>query len=126
MSGSRTDVRKQLTQLETARNLVLGDAALYPQIVQGVLPIIGVHARLELRRWGAEFLAETFASPALPSAQKELLAESVLPTIHELLDQPLQDIAVLTSLVQTAASLYTHVFRQVYVHVILIDLRDVS
>jgi symplekin len=115
MAQPTSNLGEQLTQLEAARNLVLGDAALYPQIVQGVLPIIGFNARLELRRWGAEFLAETFSTPALASRQKEQLAGTVLPTLQELLDQPSQDLAVMKSVVQTAASLYAHVFRQVYV-----------
>ncbi|KAI5309496.1 hypothetical protein KEM55_003118, partial [Ascosphaera atra] len=59
MSLAINTVADQLAQLDTARNVVLGDAALYPQIVQGVLPIIGANAHLQLRRWGAEFLAET-------------------------------------------------------------------
>lgn len=94
---------------------MLSDAALYPQVIQGILPIIGPQARLELRRWGAEFLAETFASPVFPSPQKESLVETVLPTLRDLLDDPAQDPAVVKSVVQTAASIYPLVFRHVYV-----------
>ena len=101
----------QLAQLNAARQLVLGDAAFYPQIVNGILPIIGVNARLELRRWGAEFLAETFASPMLASAQKEQLAANVLQTIQDLLGLPGGDAVVLKYIVQTAASLYPLIFR---------------
>lgn len=115
MAEQVSSLTEQLSQLEAARHLVLSDAALYPQIVQGVLPIIGVNARLELRRWGAEFLAETFSTPALASMHKEQLAGIVLPTLQELLDQPGQDLEVMNSVVQTSASIYTHVFRQAYV-----------
>ena len=101
----------QIAQLNAARNLVLGDAAFYPQIVNGILPIIGARARLELRRWGADFLAETFSSPVLATVQKEQLAPSVLQTIQETLSLPETDTAVLQSLVQTAASLYPLIFR---------------
>ena len=101
----------QIAQLNAARNLVLGDAAFYPQIVNGILPIIGACARLELRRWGAEFLAETFASPALASDQKEQLAADVLQTMRETLLLPEGDQLALTHIVQTAASLYPLVFR---------------
>lgn len=111
MAQPINNVKEQMAQLEAARNLVLGDAALYPQVVQGILPIIGVNARLELRRWGADFLAETFSSPALPAAQKEKLAGTVLPTLRELLEHAGEDTAVVKSVVQTAASLYPHVFR---------------
>lgn len=105
----------QLTQLEAARQLVLADSALYPQIVQGILPIVGASARLELRRWGAEFLAETFASPALGSAQKENLGVIVLQTLKELLEIPGEETTVVKSVVQAAASIYGFVFRYMYV-----------
>lgn len=110
-----TQTAVQLNQLNAARNLVLGDAALYPQIVNGILPIVGPNSRVELRRWGADFMAETFASPVLSAGLKEQLAPSVLQTIQEILALPETDIAVLQSLVQTSASLYPLVFRHMYV-----------
>ncbi|KAL2000935.1 hypothetical protein VTN02DRAFT_2451 [Thermoascus thermophilus] len=116
MAQPTGNLSEQLSQLEAARNLVLGDAAFYPQIVEGILPIIGVNARLELRRWGAEFLAETFASPALAAAQKEKLAGKALQTVREILEMPEEDTPVIKSLVQTAASLYPHVFRHILNH----------
>ncbi|OJJ88862.1 RNA-processing protein PTA1 [Aspergillus glaucus CBS 516.65] len=103
----------QIAQLNAARTLVLGDAAFYPQIVNGILPLIGANSRLELRRWGAEFLAETFASPVLASAQKEQLAANVLQTIHDLLGLPDGDTVVLKHSVETAASIYPLVFRHI-------------
>lgn len=109
------DVANQLNQLNSARNLVLGDAALYPQIVNGVLPIVGANTRLELRRWGADFMAETFSSPVLATAVKEQLAPNVLQTIQDILMLPESDATVLASLVQTAASLYPLIFRHMYV-----------
>ena len=115
MAQPTDHVVDQIAQLNAARNLVLGDAAFYPQIVNGILPLIGANSRLELRRWGAEFLSETFASPALPTAQKEQLAATVLQTIRDILEIPESDMAVLKSVVQTAASLYPLVFRHMYV-----------
>lgn len=109
-------VLDQLTQLDAARQLVLADSALYPQIVQGILPIVGANARLELRRWGAEFLAETFASPVLALQEKERLGIGVLQTLRELLEQPAQDESVAKSVIQAAASIYGLVFRSMYVH----------
>lgn len=105
----------QLTQLEAARQIVLGDAALYPQIVSGILPIVGAGARLELRRWGAEFLAETFASPTFTAALKENSAVGVLGTLKDLLEIPGEDAEVLKNVVQTAASIYSFIFRYMYV-----------
>ena len=111
MAEPTVKLADQIAQLDAARNLVLGDAAFYPQIVEGILPIISANARVELRRWGAEFLAETFASPTLATAQKEKLAEKVLQAVREILELPEHDTSVLKSLVQTAASLYPLVFR---------------
>ena len=101
----------EIIQLNAARQIVLGDAKLYPQIVEGILPIIGANARLELRRWGAEFLAETFASPAVPSQTKEKMAVLVLQTLKDLLEVPGEDIEVVKAVVQAAASIYGLVFR---------------
>lgn len=108
-------IPEQLNQLNAARQLVLGDSAFYPQIVQGILPIVGATARLELRRWGADFLAETFASPVLALQQKESLSLVVLQTLKELLEMPGDDSGVVKSVVQAAASIYGLVFRYMYV-----------
>ena len=111
MAQSTENVANQIAQLNSARNLVLSDAALYPQIVNGILPIVGAHTALELRRWGAEFLAETFASPVLATSLKEQLAQKALQTIQEIMTLPETDTAVLQSLVQAATSLYPLIFR---------------
>ncbi|BCS21336.1 RNA-processing protein PTA1 [Aspergillus puulaauensis] len=116
MAQSGDQVVDQIAQLNAARNLVLGDAAFYPQIVNGVLPIVGAHARVELRRWGTEFLAETFASPAFAAAQKEQLATNVLQTVRSILELPEGDQLVLRNIAQTAASLYPLVFRHIINH----------
>ncbi|KAJ5088204.1 Protein of unknown function DUF3453 [Penicillium angulare] len=116
MAQATDDLANQVVQLNSARKLVLGDAAFYPQIISGILPIVGAHARLELRRWGADFLAETFSSPMLATAQKEQLAQNVLQSIQETLQLPETDSAVLQSLVQTVASLYPLVFRHIVNH----------
>ncbi|KAF7713884.1 Uncharacterized protein PECH_006738 [Penicillium ucsense] len=116
MAQSPEQVVDQVAQLDAARKLVLGDAALYPQIVNGILPIVGANARLELRRWGAEFLAETFASPILATSQKQQLAPTVLNSIQETLLLPETDNAVLASLIQTCASMYPLIFRHTVNH----------
>ncbi|KAI9681165.1 MAG: hypothetical protein M1817_002447 [Caeruleum heppii] len=113
METPTISVTDQLEKLDTARKLVLGDAAYYPQIVQVILPIIGAGARLELRRWGADFLAETFASPTLATQQKQGLCLTVLETVKDMFEGPEEDPQVLKSLVQTAASIYPLVFRHI-------------
>ncbi|KAL9111334.1 MAG: hypothetical protein Q9227_004211 [Pyrenula ochraceoflavens] len=113
MAQIALSLTEQMTQLEGARKLVLGDSHHYPQIVIGILPIISSNARLELRRWGAEFLAESFANPTFPVAQKEDLSTKVLIHIRDLLEAPSQDTGVVKILVQAAASIYGLVFRRV-------------
>lgn len=106
-----------LSQLEAARKLALADPQVYSQVVPGVLPLVGgPGAALEVRRWGAEFIAECFASPSLPAAQKEQLVADVLPALRAYLENPAEDQAVLRSVVQAAASLYPLVFKRMYVH----------
>ncbi|KAB8071502.1 hypothetical protein BDV29DRAFT_179162 [Aspergillus leporis] len=116
MAQSTNNLVDQIAQLNAARTLVLGDAAFYPQIVNGVLPIIGARARLELRRWGTDFLAETFSSPALPTAQKEQLAAVALQTLRETLELPEKDTVTLRHIVEAAASLYPLAFRHIINH----------
>ncbi|EKD12595.1 mRNA cleavage and polyadenylation specificity factor complex subunit [Drepanopeziza brunnea f. sp. 'multigermtubi' MB_m1] len=106
-----SSVELQIKQLGDARKLVLSDASHYPQIIQGILPIAAPGARVELRRWVADFLAETFAAPSLPSQQKETLSLLVLETLKNMIENPQEDPAVVRSVVQTAASVYPLVMR---------------
>ncbi|KAM0216632.1 hypothetical protein ACHAPA_007582 [Fusarium lateritium] len=99
-------VSDQIRQLDDARKLVLGDVKYYPSVVKGILPIIGPSAPLELRRWGAEFLAEAFATPALPNGEKETMQPYVLPTLESMLENEREDPQVLRSVIQCIASIY--------------------
>ncbi|KAI1068243.1 hypothetical protein LB507_004849 [Fusarium sp. FIESC RH6] len=99
-------VSDQIRQLDDARKLVLGDVKYYPSVVRGILPIIGPSAPLELRRWGAEFLAEAFATPALPNGEKETMQPYVLPTLESMLENDREDPQVLRSVIQCVASIY--------------------
>ncbi|KAI1342429.1 mRNA cleavage and polyadenylation specificity factor complex subunit [Xylariaceae sp. FL0016] len=99
-------VPDQIRQLEDARKLVLSDVTYYLQVIQATLPIIGPSSRVEFRRWGAEFLAEAFATPAVSLGQKETFLPLVLETLKSLVEDPNQDILVLRSAIQAAASTY--------------------
>lgn len=103
--SSNLSVPNQIRQLNDARKLVLGDVKYYPNVVRGLLPIIGPNAPVELRRWGAEFLSEAFSTPALPNNQKETMQLYVLATLESLLSAR-EDPQVLRSTIQTAASIY--------------------
>ena len=115
MAGSGAAPVEMLSQLEAARKLALADPQVYNQVVPGILPIIGPSAAVDVRRWGAEFLAECFASPSVSSSQKEQLSSEVVSTLKASLENPGEDAAVVRSAVQTSASIYPLVFRRVYV-----------
>ncbi|RWA04376.1 hypothetical protein EKO27_g10727 [Xylaria grammica] len=99
-------VADQIRQLEGARKLVLKDVSYYPQVIQATLPIIGPSSQVEFRRWGSEFLAEAFATPAVPLSSKETLSLVVLDTLKSLVEDPKQDVLVLRGVIQAAASIY--------------------
>jgi len=106
-NGPKTlSVAEQLEQLNAARKLVLEQPAYYDRIVKGVLPIIGPNAALPLRRWGAEFLAESLATPVLSTRDKENLVIAVLDTLRSLLEGVGEDLIVLKACVGAAASAY--------------------
>lgn len=103
-------------QLNSARAIVLGDPAIYPQVVPGVLPVIGPAQPVELRRWGADFLAETFASPMINAEEKGKMCLGVLDTLKGYLCRKddmgqEEDTNVLKSAIQCVASIYPLVFR---------------
>ncbi|KAF9876520.1 mRNA cleavage and polyadenylation specificity factor complex subunit [Colletotrichum karsti] len=110
-ASEQASVSEQIRQLNDARKLVLGDVKYYPNVVQSILPIVGPAARVELRRWGADFLAEAFATPALPGSEKETMQLFVLDTLQTMVDNPNEDAHVLRSAIQTAASIYPYAMR---------------
>lgn len=99
-------VSDHIRQLNDARKLVLGDVKLYQSVVRGILPIIAPTSHLELRRWTADFLADTFATPVLPAKEKESMQPFVLDTVQSILENPDEDPQILRSMIQTAASIY--------------------
>ncbi|KAI3332181.1 hypothetical protein HD806DRAFT_185333 [Xylariaceae sp. AK1471] len=105
-AAPQLSVADQIRQLEGARKLVLKDVSYYPQVIQATLPIIGPSSQVEFRRWGSEFLAEAFATPAVPLSSKETLSLVVLDTLKSLVEDPKQDILVLRAVIQAAASIY--------------------
>jgi symplekin len=104
-------VGEQIQQLNAARKIVLENAAYYDRIVKGILPIIGPSSPVELRRWGADFLAESLASPALNGRDKENLTVAILETLRGLIETPNEDPLVLKASVMAAASAYPVVMR---------------
>lgn len=112
--ASALSVAEQIRQLNDARKLVLGDVKHYSSVVKGILPIVGTGAPIELRRWGADFLAEAFATPTLPNGEKETMQPYVLATLESMVENERDD-QVLRSVIQTAASIYPLALRWTYV-----------
>lgn len=100
----------QLQQLGEARNLVLKDPGYWPQVLQGTLPLITSGA-IEVRRWGADFLAETFSTPVVDARAKQELALACLDTLLRLSNET--ETGILKSVVQCSASVYPIVFRHI-------------
>lgn len=100
-----------MEQLGAARKVALENTTYYDRIVKGVLPIIGPTAPIKLRRWGAEFLAESLATPVLTTRDKENLTIAVLDTLKGLLDGAGEDAIVLKASISAAASAYPVAFR---------------
>ncbi|KAL5381497.1 hypothetical protein DPSP01_007208 [Paraphaeosphaeria sporulosa] len=100
------------THLEHARSLALTDSKYYPSLMPGVLPLIGPNsnASLEVQRFGADFLAEMFASPMWSAEAKQPIALLVLDTLKYYLDE-VHDRGVIKGAVQAAASVYPLVYR---------------
>lgn len=106
MANTNLSVSEQIRQLNDARKLVLGDVQHYPSVVRGIVPIIKPTGSVELRRWGAEFLAEAFATPALPNSEKETMQPYVLELMESMVNNEREDAQVLRSVIMTAASIY--------------------
>lgn len=105
-----------LPKLEQVRQACLADPSQYISVVPGVVPILQNAQAVDVRRWGAEFMAEAFATPALQGHQKEqMISDAVMALLRGMLETPNEDTAVVKSAVQASASIYPHVFRRVYV-----------
>ncbi|KAB5530441.1 hypothetical protein GE09DRAFT_391788 [Coniochaeta sp. 2T2.1] len=102
---------EQLKQLQQARAVVLKDPAYWSSVVAGILPIVGPHNDVELRRWGADFIAEAVATPAVPLRAREDVCMKTLGTLRMLLEEQGLDAVVLRSAILAAASVYPLVVR---------------
>ncbi|RPB02356.1 hypothetical protein L873DRAFT_1826757 [Choiromyces venosus 120613-1] len=105
-----SSVEDQLQQLGSARALVLTDPVYWPQVLHGILPIVSGPI-VQLRRWGADFLAETFSTPVVEAGEKLNLAVACLDTMVRLMDE--KEAGILKSVVQCSASVYPLIFRYI-------------
>lgn len=105
-----------LAQLNSLRTLTLRDASHYKTIVPKVLGFFAPGNVLEQRRFGADFLAEMFASPLLPVEDKQALAVQSIELLRQFLETPGEDAAVVKSVVQASTSVYPLIFKHMCVH----------
>jgi len=110
--AANLSVEEQLRHLGEARNLVLRDPGFWPQVLGGTLPMI-TGPTVEVRRWGADFLAETFSTPVVNARAKQELAITCLDTLLRLSNE--METGILKSVVQCSASIYPIIFRHMYV-----------
>src|ERR1700712_3993999 len=96
-----------------ARNAALENTSLYPQVLPPILGLVtdNHNPSIELRRWVADFLAETLASPSLASEEKQTMGLSILPVLKQFLETSEDDVILLKSVIQAATSLYPLIFR---------------
>lgn len=111
MDFSNKPLKEQVVELSRYREYALRDANQYPNIIAFVVSRAGPASAPELRKWGADFLAEAFASPMLPPDRKQFLALKLLTTFKAYLDDSNQDAGVLRSAVQVLTNVYPFIFR---------------
>ena len=104
-----------LSRLVSLRSLVLQDPSHYKTVVPNILSFFAPGNVLEQRRFGADFLAEVFASPQLPVDDKEKIALQAIQTLRQYLDDWREDAAVIKSAVQASTSIYPLVFKHMCV-----------
>ncbi|KAF3938496.1 Symplekin [Dactylella cylindrospora] len=112
MAEGDVTVKDKIWQLNQARALVLQDPTYYPDILNGILPIIVAPSSvIELRRWGSDFLAETFSSPLLAVQKKQELALTCLTPLMTLLGE--METGILKNVIQCSSSIYPLIFRYI-------------
>ncbi|EWC45969.1 hypothetical protein DRE_04762 [Drechslerella stenobrocha 248] len=112
MAEGDVAVKDKIAQLNQARSLVLQDSQFYPDILKGILPVIVAPSSvIELRRWGSEFLAETFSSPLLAAQKKQELALTCLGPLITLLGE--LETGILKNVIQCSSSIYPLIFRYI-------------
>lgn len=115
MAAPQVSPAQLLKQLEGARLTALNNPSVYDHFIPGFTTLVQQNPDRDIRRWGADFVAEAFSQPLMPSAQKEELVGSVVPFLRHLLEAQPVDVPIVRSAIQAAASIYPLVFRRVYV-----------
>ena len=100
-----------LDQLNKLRYESLKNEHHYPAVVPSILGFISPGNPVNLRRWGADFLAETFASPMLGIDHKQSIAIKVIDLLRQYLEMPGEDAAVIKNVVQACTSIYPLIFK---------------
>ena len=101
--ASEPSVEEQIKQLDQVKAVVAQDAAHYPEIVRGILPITQ-KPNVSLRRWCSSFFIDAFTSFSLDEEKKRALAVDCMETILLLLYD--QDYEVQKNAITIAANVY--------------------
>lgn len=105
-----------LASLETVRRACLENPGQYVTVVPAVVPVLQGQQDVEIRRWGADFVAEAFANPIIPGNDKQsMVVPTVVSLLRAMLENHHEDIVVVKSAIQACASIYPYVFRKLYV-----------
>lgn len=105
-TSTKQTIAAQLKTLQEARRAVLNEPSYWSNMVASILPICGPNNPVELRRWGAEFISEAAATPAVPRAVKEDVCLKILTTLRMLIEEDGLDEVVMKSVILAAASVY--------------------
>jgi symplekin len=110
----------QMAQLESVRQMALVDGNHYKSVLSQIMPIFRSqhNPSLDLKAWGADFIAEAYSSPAFPVEDKQEVSNAALPVLKEFLElppgmqaAPVEQTGMIKSAIQAASSIYPHVFR---------------
>jgi symplekin len=107
----KKSVAEQLAVLGHARKAVLTEPSYWSSVVPSILPITTPNNAVEVRRWGADFIAEAAATPAVPNRVKEDVCLKILTTLRILIEEDNLDEMITRSVILAAASVYPFVVR---------------
>ena len=114
MSTSQALLDTQLQHLKDARAIVLKQPDYWPQVLTTSMGMVtSTNSLIEVRRWCADFLAESFSTPMIDLSAKQELAVTCLDGLLQLSEET--EAGILKSVVQCSASVYPIIFRYMYV-----------
>jgi symplekin len=106
---SSISIEEQIEQLNGARRIAAQDPKTYPQIVQGILPIVE-RPEAKLRQWCATFFMDAFACEDLDERTKTDMAVWCIDGVLSLLRDPQRDHDILKPTITVCCCMYPLLF----------------